>query len=157
VLSAIARIAGARLVIGLLIAGAVGVGGFFLRDMTSGYVTDLKVGDCFDLPSSTTDSISEVQHHPCTESHTAEIVGIVDYPTAAGAAYPGHDNLRAFATTQCVRFFQSYSGRDPYTDPELTVGWMLPLQDGWDQGDHGVSCHLFRVDEGPMTRSYRGS
>jgi hypothetical protein len=156
-LTAIARIAGARLVIGLIVAGAVGVGGFFLRDFTSGDVTDLKAGDCFDMPSVAVDVISEVQHHPCNESHTAEIVGVVDYPSADGGSYPGREGLRAYATNRCVAFFVAYTGRDPFTDPDLTVGWMLPTEDGWDGGDHAISCHLFRVDEGPMTQSYRVS
>ena len=152
-----ARMAGTRLVVGLIVVVAVAVGGFFLRDITPGNVTDLKVGDCFDLPADTVDSVAQVQHHRCTEPHTGEIVGVLDYPAGSGDAYPGHDALRAYATTQCVTAFMTYTGRDPYTDPELTVGWFLPLEDGWSNGDHGISCHLFRVDAAPMTQSFRAS
>ena len=51
------------------------VGGFVLRDRLSSSAGDLKVGDCFDEPA-TGGEISDVQHHPCTEAHTAEVVFI---------------------------------------------------------------------------------
>jgi hypothetical protein len=150
-----ARLAGPRLIGGILIALAIAVGGFFLRDVTSGGVLELRPGDCFDLPVSGVDRVKEVQHHPCKEAHTAEVVGLVDYPTKDAATYPGSAVLDQFATGQCAATFRAYTKKDPFTDPVLTVGWMIPTPDGWKSGDHGVSCHLMRDDEGPMTQSYR--
>jgi hypothetical protein len=149
-----ARIAGVRLVVGLLIAGVIAVGGFFLRDFNSGGVLELRVGDCFDVPTGA-ETVSEVQHHPCNEIHSGEVVGLFDYPAAAGSPYPSHDSLSNFALGRCVSAFQTYTGRNPRTDVLLTVGWMLPVAEGWANGDHGVSCHILRVDDGTMTQSYR--
>jgi hypothetical protein len=157
VLLALGRLAGARVVGGILIAIAVAVGGFFLRDITPGSVLELKVGDCFDLPTSAVEVVEEVQHHPCKESHTAELVGLVDYPSNDGAPYPSETSLDNYATSQCVAAFKAYAKRDAYTDTLLTVGWLIPTPDGWKDGDHGISCHLMRIDEGPMTQSYRVS
>lgn len=151
--------AASRLAVFLLIGGAIAVGGFLLRDftsggVTSGGVTDLKVGDCFDVPSGAT-TVKRVQHHPCKESHKAELVGLFEYPDASGDPYPSPDSLDNYATSQCLVAFRSYTGRDPITDPLLTLGWMYPTADGWTRGDHGINCYLGRVDEGPMTQSYR--
>jgi hypothetical protein len=155
VLKALGAIAGARLVIALVIGGSIAVGGFFFRDFLTGSVLELRVGDCFDLPSSTVEVVSEVGHHPCNEQHDAELVGLFDYPGGENAAYPTHAVLTNFAEGQCAVAFRTYTRRDPYTDPELTVGWLVPTSDGWKDGDHEVSCHLFRVDEAQMTASYR--
>jgi hypothetical protein len=84
-------------------------------------------------------------------------VALIDYPSSGGAPYPAETALDTFATNQCIGAFRSYTKRDPYTDTELTVGWLIPTSDGWKQGDHGISCHLMRVDEGPMTKSYKAA
>ena len=144
----------ARIVVAVVIIGALSVGGFFLRDFMSGNVTDLKVGDCFDLPTGV-ETVKDVQHHPCNEAHTAELVGLFEYPGKSGDSYPAKGVLRTYAETQCVPAFHSYTGRDPMTDPLLTLGWMYPTEDGWKNGDHGVNCYLGRTDDGPMTQSYR--
>src|SRR5262245_56412524 len=61
---------GNLIVIGIFIA--LGVGGFIFRDFLSANATDLKVGDCFDEPANM-ESVEDVQHHPCTDEHTAEV------------------------------------------------------------------------------------
>jgi hypothetical protein len=58
----------------LVVVGAIVVGGFLFRDRISGNAGDLQVGDCFDDPG--TSEISDVQHHPCTEAHTGEVIFI---------------------------------------------------------------------------------
>ena len=98
---------------------------------------------------------STSQHHPCNEAHTAEIVGLADYPAGGDDPYPAESMLFAFADDLCVRTFRDYTGRDPITDTELTLGYFYPIPDGWSQGDREVSCYLSRIDEGPMTLSYR--
>lgn len=150
-----ARVAGARIVVGMIVFAAIAAGGFFLRDYVSANVTDLRVGDCFDLPSSTVETVKDVQHHPCNETHNAELIALLTYPGDGGAPYPNGDALDNFATSNCVAAFASYTGRNAYTDNELTLGWLIPTPDGWSDGDRGVSCHLQRLDEGPMTHSYR--
>src|SRR5438132_2054720 len=120
------RRVGGRLIIGVIIAVALGVGGFFFRDFISGSVMDLKVGDCFDLPTGA-ETVKEVQHHPCTELHGAELVALFEYPAGSSDPYPLREVLRKFAANQCVVAFRAYTGRDPVTDPLLTLGWMYPV------------------------------
>ena len=145
---------GGRLIIGVIIAVALGVGGFFFRDSISGSVVDLRVGDCFDLATGS-ETVKEVQHHPCTESHGAEVVALFEYPAGSSDPYPSRDVLRNFAANQCLTAFRTYTGRDPVTDPVLTLGWMYPVTDGWAQGDRGVTCYLVAVDDSQMRQSYR--
>jgi hypothetical protein len=151
-LTAIARIAGVRLVMGLLIAGALGVGGFFFRDSMSGNVTEIRPGDCFDLPRNA-DYVQDVQHHPCTEPHTAEAMTVTRY--AADGAWPGDDALTMYGETTCATAFTTYTGRDANNDPVLTFGYMLPTADGWANGDHDVTCYAFRSDLATMSGSVR--
>ena len=143
--------------IALVIGGAIAAGGFFFRDFLTGSVLELRVGDCFDLPSSSVEVVSEVQHHPCNERHDAELVGLFEYPTGGNSTYPSDEVLTNFAEGQCAQAFRTYTNRDPYTDPDVTVGWLIPTPDGWKDGDHEISCHLMRVDEAKMTGSYRTS
>ena len=71
---------GAIVVIVLVVA-------FVFRDRLSGNAGDLAVGDCFDAPTLDGQTVSDVQHHPCTEPHTGEVFAVVTNP-AADAAYP---------------------------------------------------------------------
>lgn len=115
---------------------------------------DLKVGECFDIPSGT--SIQTVEHHPCTESHTAEVIHVVEY-TAEGSTYPISLSLDSFVETACVPAFQTYAGRDLDADPALSIGYFYPSRDGWSSGDRTITCYVARPDEGPMTQSVKGS
>lgn len=134
-----------------VIAVIVG-GGFVLRDRFSGSASDLRVGDCFDQPSAQQD-IKDVQHHPCTESHTAEIVFVGDHPEAS--AYPGVDAFDSYVVDHCVAAFESYTGRDYETDTELDLGYFFPTTEGWPKGDHEIACWVYRLDDTAMKTSVK--
>jgi hypothetical protein len=59
-------------IIRIAIIAVIAGGAYILRDRLTANAGDLKVGDCFDDP--TGEQVKDVQHHPCTESHTAEVV-----------------------------------------------------------------------------------
>jgi hypothetical protein len=115
---------------------------------------DLKVGECFDIPSGT--SIQTVEHHPCNESHTAEVIHVAEY-TGEGSSYPISLSLDSFVETACVPAFQMYAGREINADPDLSIGYFYPSRDGWSSGDRTITCYVARSDEGPMTQSVKGS
>ena len=62
--------------------GVFALGGYLLRDYLSGSAGDLKVGDCFDVPSFETQSatVKDVQHHPCSELHSGEVFFLENVP-----------------------------------------------------------------------------
>jgi hypothetical protein len=121
-------------------------------------VTDLKVGDCFDVPTLTSesDTVDTVQHHPCTQSHTGEVIFVGDF-TGGTDAYPAVSDFDAFARNSCGPAFQAYVGTDLDSSQDLSIGYFYPLQDGWSSGQRSVTCYAEKVDESPMTSSVKGS
>ena len=132
--------------------GAVLFGGWLFRDYLTGAAIDLKVGDCFDAPTTVSDTVEEVAHHPCTDAHTAEVVFVGDYPEGA---FPGEDAFDVFSETNCIPAFNTYTGLDFETAMEYDMGVFYPLEEGWEQGDREITCYLVRSDDGPMTQSVK--
>lgn len=136
------------------IIGIVGIGAFIFRDRISGGAEDLQVGDCFDVPAAAAE-ISEVQHHPCNEAHTAEVIFVGNYP-GSGDEFPGDAAFTAMAEEKCLPAFKAYTGNDYETDTVLDMGYFVPSVDSWkNHGDREVTCHLTRIDQAVMTSSMR--
>jgi hypothetical protein len=141
----------------ILVVGAVIVGGIILfRDRLTGNPSDLRAGDCFDEPTAT-QNISEVQHHPCNEAHTAEAFAVLTDATAGGAAYPGTEYFRTQMVSRCTPAATAYYGRDIHQQTELDFGMFFPNNDGWGDNDREMTCYFYRVDGGTMTASVRNA
>lgn len=115
---------------------------------------DLKVGDCFDIPTGAT--IKTVDRHPCTEIHTAEVILVADY-TGDESTYPISLRLDSFVEDNCGPAFTTYVGREIDSVPDLSIGYFYPSRDGWENGDRTITCYVARSDEGPMVESVKGS
>ena len=139
----------------LAIVAVIIVGGFILRDRLSSSAGDLKVGDCFDEPASGGE-ISDVQHHPCTESHTAEVVYLGEM-TGDNSTYPTDDQFDQYAATNCLPAFTAYTGRAVETETELTMSYYVPTKEGWGKGSRQEICYVLRVDNQPMTQSVKAA
>jgi len=124
-------------------------------NMLPGAVTDLKVGDCFDMPPGDGD-VSDVQHRPCNEAHDAEVIAVLTHSAANGEPYPVVSGFDDYVTENCVPAFETYVGRDYETDTEFALGYFHPTLTGWGEGDRGFSCHVTRDDDQKMTSSVRG-
>src|SRR5215216_3492576 len=94
----------------------IGVGAFIFRDRLSGNAGELKVGDCFDDPQSTGE-ITDVQHHPCTESHTAEVVFLGKLPESSAA--PSDESVETWVGTNCIPAWESFTGKKWDTEEVL--------------------------------------
>src|SRR6478609_9489733 len=97
-----------KLLIRLGIIGIVLVGGFVMRDRLSSKPGDLKVGDCFDVPTAAADTVKSVAHHPCSDPHTGEAILIAAYPAAKGAAVPNDSQIHSFLVSTCVAALTAY-------------------------------------------------
>jgi hypothetical protein len=139
----------------ILIIAVIAGGAFIFRDKLSGNAGDLKVGDCYDDPASTTE-IKDVQHHPCNEAHTAEVV-FVGKMTGDDATYPADSVVEAWVGANCVPAWNGYTGKDANTDPVLGLGFYQPTQTGWTKGDRDVICYVGRMDGTPVTTSLKVS
>jgi hypothetical protein len=135
------------------VIGAIVGGGFFLRSYLSGNASELQVGDCFDEPANAA-KVEDVQHHPCTESHSSEVILVADHPDAS--TYPGLDAFDSFVFDRCVPAYESYTGHDYETDTELDIGYFYPLSENWP-GDKEVTCYVFRLDSAKMTSSVKAA
>lgn len=138
------------IVIVIVVLGAIG---FVFRDQVTGSANDLQVGDCFDVPAGNT--VTDVQHHPCTEAHTGEVFAVLQYPDDSNATYPAQADFESWTRQQCTPAFATYTGRDAASDSTLTFSAFFPLADSWSSGDRTVTCYLTRIDQQPMTQSYR--
>src|SRR4051794_18404380 len=81
--------------------------GFVFRQWLSGNASDLNVGDCFDQPAASTTVVNDVQHHPCSDPHLAEVFYVGNYDLTS-ATYPNEDAFQAFVLDRCIGAFQSY-------------------------------------------------
>ena len=140
--------------LGLL--GAIGVGGLVLAPYLMGNVADLAVGDCFDPPNEEVE-VSEVQRHPCTDSHTGEVIYVGDYPGNDAASYPTDQVFLEHVGRACMPAFESYTGLDYETATEWDFGYFTPTDAGWADGDREISCYAIRVDGAPTTGSLKAA
>ena len=140
-------------VIRIAIIAVIVIGGLIFRDRLSGGANELKVGDCFDEPAAAK-TVKDVQHHPCTESHTSEAVFVGDVP-GQNATYPGEAAFDDFALANCKPAFQTYTGTAIDAQEVLTMGYFFPVAEGWSKGDHQLTCYIIRVDGTPVTSSFK--
>jgi hypothetical protein len=142
----------ALLGIRVLIIGAVAVGGLLFRDRLTGGAGDLSVGDCFDEPA-TIGEVHDVQHHPCTESHDAEVVFVGDMPERA--TYPTDAEFVDFIRASCVPAFNAYTSLDFEVAAAVDMGYFTPTAQGWTGGDHEMICYAIRSDGARVSQSFK--
>ena len=136
----------------LLLVGGIAVVGLIFRDRLSANAGDLQVGDCFHVPSG--ESISDVQHAPCTEAHDGEVFVVRDYPV--GSTYPTVDEFDLWVKQECLdREFPAYIGASFETREDVDIGYFYPLEENWGSGDHEMICYLSPVGGGTVTQSFR--
>lgn len=145
------------IIIGVVIIAVV-IGVVVINMFGAKPVGDLKVGDCFDVPTlaSEADTVDTVQHHACNQAHTGEVIFVGDF-TGGTDVYPAVSDFDTFVGTACKPAFQSYVGTDLDSSADLSIGYFYPLSDGWSNGDRSVTCYATRTDDGPMSSSVKGS
>lgn len=141
-----------RLVIRIASIGLIALGALVFRDRISGGAADLAVGDCFDEPTRLGE-VKEVQHHPCTESHTSEVVFVGDMQ--ASETYPTDGAFIAFVQASCVPAFNTYTGLDFNALEAVDLGFLTPTTEGWSGGDREMICYAIRVDGAPVSQSFK--
>lgn len=137
------------------VVGAIVIGAIILRPFLGGSAGNLQVGDCFDEPAGTQDTVDDVQPRPCTDPHGAEVVFVGDYAPDS-EAYPTEEQFLAFLETACTSAFNAHTGLDFATDPTYDWSAYTPTAEGWaDDGDRKVICFAIRLDGAHMTSSIK--
>ena len=127
------------------IIALIAVAAFFLRDKISGGAGSLAVGDCFDEPATQTETVEDVQHHPCTDLHDAEVFYVSNYEPASDT-YPTDPQFLDFIRDRCTGAFNTYTGLDYTSAQDLDFSAFTPTADGWGKGDRKVICYAVKVD-----------
>ena len=141
-----------RILIRVGILAIILAGGWLFRDRLTGGASELAVGDCFDVPAAKTD-VKDVQHHPCSESHTGEVFAVVTHPAAKGTPPLATDALFSYLASTCGPLFTDYVGPTAAAAGLLDAGAFYPPDAGWNDGDRKITCYVYRVDGSAMTSS----
>jgi putative regulator of septum formation len=140
--------------LGVLVILVVLIGGalYVFRDRISGNVTELQVGDCIDEPVGS-NSVSDVQHQPCTSAHDAEIVYVAN---DTSATYPGADHFRTVANQVCSTQATAYMNTDFDARDDIGGGFFYPTSDSWASNDRSITCYVDRTDGKKLVGSVKG-
>jgi hypothetical protein len=125
------------------ILAVIVVGAFILRPFISGNAGDLNVGDCFDPPIGS-ETVKDVQHHPCADLHGGEVIFVGKMPDAS--ALPDKATRDQWVVDNCFPAYQTYTGIDINTQTDWEMDFYSPTADGWSHGDHGITCFAAKVD-----------
>jgi Septum formation len=140
----------------VIVIVVIAIGALVFRDRLSSNASDLKVGDCFDEPNAIGQTVSDVQHHPCNETHTAEVFAVSTNPAASGAAYPDQPTRQAYVAQVCDQPFTDYVG-STFAESNLDLHYFAPTEDGWNGGDRLFTCYVTHPDGSPFTASVKGT
>lgn len=133
-------------------------------------VFKIKVGQCFNPPSSVKVQLSKITRIGCSLPHSEEAYAIAEYqgtgstatvtassvPTSLTTSYPGADVLTNFAQGVCAQRFEDYVGID-YLDSKLFFTYLLPSARSWEsEADYNVVCFITTTGA-KLTGSVKGT
>ena len=138
------------------LVGIFVVGGFLFRDWLPGGADALRVGDCFEEPRGT-EVVEDVQHKPCGDLHDAEVIFVGENPARDGTAAISDADHRDWIGANCLPAFTTYTGADLMSQEVLDLGYFVPTDESWEDGDRTVICYAVRVDGTQMTGSVKAA
>ncbi|HKO32838.1 MAG TPA: septum formation family protein [Candidatus Limnocylindria bacterium] len=135
--------------VGLLVIG----GGIAAFNYLGGSrpVTDMSVGECFDVADPDSEFIDDVTQRDCTEPHQFEMFYVGDLPDGS---FPSDDEVFAWVQANCIPAFSAYVGID-YQTSVLEALPITPTEDGWNDGDHSVQCAMHDPGNPQLTESQK--
>jgi hypothetical protein len=116
-------------------------------------ITDLRVGDCFDLKDPAAEVIEDVKAVPCAQEHEYEMFHIGSMPSGS---YPSDTAFSSFVEDECLPAFETYVGL-VYENSVLEVSFVTPTTDSWNDGDRAVQCVVYHPRIHRLTGSQKGS
>ncbi len=137
--------------VGLLVIG----GGIAAVNYLGGSrpVTEMSVGECFDLADPDSEFIDDVTQRECTEPHQFEMFFVGDLPDGQ---YPSDSDVNLWLEANCIPAFAEYVGVD-YQSSVIEALPITPTEDGWNDGDHSVQCAMHDPTNPELTESLRNA
>lgn len=77
-------------------------------------------------------------------------------PETGPTGFPGEDALEDEARRHCPTQFEAWVGT-PYELSDLEIGWVLPTEEGWENGDRTVACTVYDPGEDRVVGSQQGA
>ncbi len=114
----------------------------------------LAVGDCFEVPP--LGEFEEIRVLDCGEPHGGEVFLVRDFDGDPGG-FPTDALFERWVEVNCDPAFDDYTGSAWADQDLLDIGWFMPVEAGWAEGDRGMVCWLALADGSEATVSYRGS
>jgi hypothetical protein len=115
-------------------------------------MTDLQVGDCFDLKDPDAQVVDKVEAKPCTQAHEYEMYFAADMP---GGNYPSEDEFTTWIQQNCLPAFESYVGMG-FDESALQILPVTPTEELWHD-DRSVQCALVDPGDEELTSSLKGA
>ena len=116
-------------------------------------VTDMSVGECFDVADPDSEFIDDVTQRECTEPHQFEMFFVGDLPDGQ---YPSDSDVTLWLEANCIPAFAEYVGVD-YQSSVIEALPITPTEDGWNDGDHSVQCAMHDPTNPELTESLRNA
>jgi hypothetical protein len=116
-------------------------------------MSDLRVGDCFDLKDPEAEEIDAVTARPCAEEHQYELFYIGTLPQGD---YPAISTFESFVEDYCKPAFATYIGTS-FEDSALDAFWVYPTSEAWSDGDRAIQCAANDPRDQRLTGSLKGS
>jgi hypothetical protein len=110
-------------------------------------VFELAVGDCFGETGDDPESVLVVD---CAAAHVYETFALIDHPAGGSDAYPGSDDILAYADDACRDPFVDYVGHD-YETSVYWIATLNPSEETWAIGDREIVCTLTLGEDREVT------
>jgi len=107
--------------------------------------SDLRVGDCFDVPDGAS-TFSSLRRTSCDTPHSGEVFHVFDATTTAGATYPSDPDWGALIYPVCDPQFDAWTGTSIETSTVVRYRFLVPSKDEFGRGGRRVTCFLSRTD-----------
>ena len=83
-----------------------------------------------------------LQHHPCSEPHTAEVFYIGDHPAAKGSPFT-HSLLNDFARSSCVPALSRHTSARPRATGSTISSRSFPGRTAGPMADRKITCYAY--------------
>ncbi|MEV0096087.1 DUF4190 domain-containing protein [Streptomyces sp. NPDC050738] len=137
----------------VIVLGPTAWNGFKEGVRSAGTASDLRKGDCFDVPGGVGNpGAGRARSVSCAGAHDGEVTG--DFDLLDTGAYPGKEAIATQAEKRCWEANDAYA-MDIWAVPDgAEMFYYPPSASSWRRGDHAVSC-AYVIEDGAFHGSLR--